>query len=556
MPRSNQLPRRGWLVLPLSKRTPKRSLPPPFLIPTYLQPLPPPSNPNHSNDTRDPNGHLNNSNTRNDSNTQNDSKNQKDKQEDPPPPKSPFTASILEGSTIALLSLLSLALGGYAYNKFYKSLVLSRIESSFIRGAFSSNELVSLGRLTHSSDPKIASEALLREYWIPRPEQQFIDDIVSGKIRGRYFLLVGERGTGKRSLLLDAMRKVGGEGIAMLEAHSDPEVLRLRLGKALDFDYHEDYVGGLFSIRGPRDSSALLDIERALNKMEQVALRLREKRKKPLLLVINNVHLVNEDKEGFGLLEILQQRAEIWSSSDLVTTVFTSDENWTVERLTPRSTGLETVRIADLGREGVVGALGRYRERFFAEKVEERVAEEVYRSVGGRLGFLNQVVKAKDMLEMCRRINRREKVWFLGQCWVFGDGFGEEVVANQEFCAAAMILAREFVRRENPDKPGELPKIPLHEARQIIGRADYTQGLDHINVIHIDPHGMVRPDSVPMMNAFREIVTEEGFEEHLKATLLRMDELESLGRTRELTSREPPTYGAGEIPAQTYCARI
>lgn len=35
---------------------------------------------------------------------------------------------------------------------------------------------------------------------------------------------MGERGTGKRSLLLEGMRKVHGDGIAMLEAHNDLEV--------------------------------------------------------------------------------------------------------------------------------------------------------------------------------------------------------------------------------------------------------------------------------------------------------------------------------------------
>lgn len=73
-----------------------------------------------------------------------------------------------------------------------------------------------------------------REYWVPRAEQPLIDDIVNGKARGLYYLIIGERGTGKRSLLLEAMRKVHGDGIAMLEAHPNEEVFRIRLGKALD----------------------------------------------------------------------------------------------------------------------------------------------------------------------------------------------------------------------------------------------------------------------------------------------------------------------------------
>jgi hypothetical protein len=55
-------------------------------------------------------------------------------------------------------------------------------------------------------------------------------------------------------MLIEAMRKNAGEGVAMFDAHADLEIFRVRLGKALDFEYHEDNIGGLFSIRGPRVS--------------------------------------------------------------------------------------------------------------------------------------------------------------------------------------------------------------------------------------------------------------------------------------------------------------
>jgi hypothetical protein len=114
------------------------------------------------------------------------------------------------------------------------------------------------------------------------------------------------------------------------------------------------------------------------------------------------------------------------------------------------------------------------------------------------------------------------------------------------------------VARQNAlDTPAStLPEIPLHEVRQIITRADFVRPFDHINVIHIDAHGMVRADSVPMQNAFRDICSEEGFEAHLKATLDRLDELESLARTREVAVREPPDRSGGIVPVQTYCAKL
>lgn len=78
------------------------------------------------------------------------------------------------------------------------------------------------------------------DHWIVRDEQSRIDGIVSGKEGGRYYLMIGEKGTGKASMLLEAMRKVNGDGIAVVEAHADLEIFRIRLGKALDFEFHEE----------------------------------------------------------------------------------------------------------------------------------------------------------------------------------------------------------------------------------------------------------------------------------------------------------------------------
>lgn len=350
--------------------------------------------------------------------------------------RSRFGQSVLEGSTVALLSLIGLGLGGYAYNQFYKAMVLRKIENAFSAG-YSSNERVILGRIAYGTHPSMIQEVLEREYWVPRQEQPFIDDIISGKSRGRYYLIIGERGTGKRSLLLNAMRKVHGEGIAMLEAHGDLEVFRVRLGKALDFEFHEDYIGSLFSIRGPRDSTPLLDIERALNKMEKVALDLRKRRGRPLMLIINNIHLFKDDADGQSLLEILQQRAEIWSSNELVTTIFTSDENWTFERMTPHATNMQTVTVRDIPREAVIPALKQYRARFHNEDAPQCILEEVYAKIGGRLIFLTQVAKADDMLEACKNINRKEKTWLLAQCWILGDSMDDDVEDQQKFCVCA-----------------------------------------------------------------------------------------------------------------------
>ena len=108
-----------------------------------------------------------------------------------------------------------------------------------------------------------------------------------------------------------------------------------------------------------------------------------------------------------------------------------------------------------------------------------------------------------------------------------------------------MVLAKALVDKEkemdtsyHPERGHVLPEIPLHEARQIMTRADFIQSYDAINVFTIDSRAMVRADSVPMQVAFREICAIEGFDQHLEDTLERISAIESLGRTRELTIKD------------------
>ena len=48
----------------------------------------------------------------------------------------------------------------------------------------------------------------------------------------------------------------------------------------------------------------------------------------------------------------------------------------------------------------------------------------------------------------------------------------------------------------------------------------------------------VRPDSMLILHAAKEVVQEDGFEDYLNGVRDRIDEIESLHRTRELTVRE------------------
>lgn len=467
----------------------------------------------------------------------------------------PTAWKVFETAATTFASIAILGLAGYSYHLYYKSLVLRKMEKAFTPG----DPMLDL-----AAPPPIDKARLLGEEtesldldddnWILRVEQGKIDEIILGARTGRYYLIVGEKGTGKSTMILDAMRKNQGEGVSMFEAHADLEIVRLRLGKALNYDFHEDYIGSLFSIRGPRDTTALLDIERAFNKVEKIALRRRDmaaqsssgRKAGPLVIVVNCMHLIRDDEDGQDLIELMQQRAEQWAASNLITMVFNSDDYWVYERLKRYATRMEVMPILDLPKPRAIAALARFRAKYFpSEDIDSNVLRQVYDQVGGRTNFLNRVAKARDMLAMCRNIVEAEKTWFLNQCGILGEEMDDDVMDQQKFASAAMVLARALVERSKEldttydEKQGHiLPQIPLYKARQIMTRADFIKQYDHENIFTIDSRAMVRADSVPMMNAFKEICAEEGFDDYLEATLDRISAIESLNRTKELTFKD------------------
>lgn len=349
-----------------------------------------------------------------------------------PPPEPTLLQKMSESAATTLASVLVLALGfagaGYTYHKFYKHLVLKKIRNAFEPG----DPVLELAAIGRGIPPPPDAE-----HWVTRDEQAHIDDVVAGKARGHYLLMMGEKGSGKSSMLLDAMRKSDGDGCSMFEAHADLEIFRLRLGKALDYEYHEDYIGGYFSERGPRESTALLDIERALNKLEKVAIKRRVETGKPLVLVVNQCHLLRDDADGKDLLELLQQRAEQWAAANVVTMIFNSDDYWVYERFKLLATRMEVLPITDLPKPKAIAALRSYRERYFQQVPEPGMLEEVYDRVGGRLSFLNRVARSKDMLETCDQIKDIEKTWLLNQCWILGEEMDDDVMDQQKWAVSS-----------------------------------------------------------------------------------------------------------------------
>lgn len=120
---------------------------------------------------------------------------------------------------------------------------------------------------------------------------------------------------------------------------------------------------------------------------------------------------------------------------------------------------------------------------------------------------------------------------------------------------ALVDKARDMEKTYDPHRGHILPEIPLHEAREIMTRADFIQSYDHENIFTIDSRAMVRADSVPMQRAFQEICEEPNFDKHLEGTLERIGDIESLGRTRELTIKDLWDSGKYQLRLRDYKGR-
>ncbi|KAI8973966.1 hypothetical protein BD414DRAFT_498702 [Trametes punicea] len=461
-----------------------------------------------------------------------------------------------------VIGVIVLFAGGILYMAWYKENVLWKIEKAFAAGYDPALELAqsAVKKPAESSDPS-STERLDWEVDAPwtqhlrRQEQDLIERIIRGQEVGHYFILLGPKGTGKTTMILDAMQAVQAEGVAMCDAHPDLEVFRLRLGKALNYEYNEDTQTGLFQRRDPREGGPALDIERALNKLEKVALKHARRTGKPLILVLNNVHYFNHDDDGRNMLLQFQQRAEAWAASGIMTMVFSSDDFWPFFVMRKNASRMHVVSVYDLSAEDALTATMRMRLNARQKKESPEALREVVKIVGGRLTYLSKATKAPDMVQHARDMLAVEKAWLLSQIGLIPD-CDDDVMDEQKWSSCSWLLLREFVRRHQQElqhRQGavergearkevlddiELPRISYYECRQIMTRPDFMDELDRKNIITIDIHHDVTPDSWLILHAAEEVVGEEGFDELLDGVRGRVDEIESLHRTRELTFKD------------------
>ncbi|KAJ6624312.1 hypothetical protein B0H10DRAFT_2006782 [Mycena sp. CBHHK59/15] len=456
--------------------------------------------------------------------------------------------SLRDAALTTVVGLCLVFVGGIAYVKWYKYNVLNKIEHAFAAGYDPALELA-----TYQAKPLAAGEEPIDELdfdadgpWtqhLRRREQDWIDAIVHGNEAGHYFVLLGPKGSGKGTMIFDSMSVCEADGVAMLDAHPDLEVFRLKLGKAINYEYNEDSQTGLFQRRDPREGGPALDIERAMNKLEKVALKAARQRGKPLVLIINNVHFLKNDDEGRSMLLQLQQRAEAWAASGTSVEQYTDDfwPFYVMRKL--------VMSIYDLDTKEALHAATRMHMSTKRRSISPSIVEEAVSIVGGRLSYLNKVSKSKDMIEMAKHLLSVEKAWLLSQIGLIPD-CDDDVMDEQKWSSCSWLLLREFVKlrkkqeriRDEAIASGQLDKndvdLPLPTIPYIMTRADFLEELDRANIIAIDVHHDVRPDSMLILHASQEVVEEDGFDELLDNVRDRIDEIESLHRTRELTFKD------------------
>ncbi|KAG8739061.1 hypothetical protein FRC10_006218 [Ceratobasidium sp. 414] len=457
-----------------------------------------------------------------------------------------------------LIGITVVFFGGVGYVAWYKANVLNKIEAAFEPGYDPALELAnhpgrggevdedgqSARRSDVGSEIDIDCTTGKRGYpqsgrHMQRKEQEVVDSIMEGKEAGHYYLFLGPKGAGKTTMMIDAMRKVDADGVAICDAHPDLEVFRLRLGKALNYEFHEDSQTGLFQRRDPREGGPRLDIERAMNKLEKVAIRRAIRKGQPLVVVFNNIHLFNNDDEGKLLLQQLQQRAESWAESGIVTMVFSSDDFWPYPVMRQIANRMQAVSVKDLELKDAFCALKKLRRDTVGnDKLEsDEVIAQTAEVAGGRLAYLSRLARSRDIVQHSERLKHGEKAWLLTNIGLIED-CDDDVMDEEEAFEKEMEAHPEKMNPNSPVESLPMPSIPYHECRQIMTRTDFIDGLDHLNIISIDVHHDVRLDSMLTLQAAREVVTEEGFDELLESVRDRIDEIESLHRTRELTFKD------------------
>ena len=119
---------------------------------------------------------------------------------------------------------------------------------------------------------------------------------------------------------------------------------------------------------------------------------------------------------------------------------------------------MELVPVLDLPKDQAMAAFQHYRSKYHGETLSPEILEQVYGKIGGRLGFLNRVARAPDMMHACSTICQAEKTWFLNKCWILGEEMDDDVMDQQKYSVRLLLISSKpflltgLVRRHGPSQ--------------------------------------------------------------------------------------------------------
>lgn len=58
------------------------------------------------------------------------------------------------------------------------------------------------------------------------------------------------------------------------------------------------------------------------------------------------------------------------------------------------------------------------------------------------------MAKSRDMMQACDKICMTGKTWFLSRCGMLGEAMDDDVMDQQKYASAAMVLAKALVEKE------------------------------------------------------------------------------------------------------------
>jgi len=475
----------------------------------------------------------------------------------------------------ASVGVLLLGCGSLAYMSWYKRRVIDKMVQAFDPDFDPVIYLAQQGI-------EVAKVKLTPE----RTECDVVRNIIGGKEAGHYYLILGAKGTGKTTMIIDAMAEIQADGCAYFDAHSDTAITVDRFSEACNFSQNRDYLGNLLGLADQSGMNAFQMLERALHKLEAALIKRKQRSGKPAVIVMNSAHLLR-DEDGEKLLTVFQQRAEKWASAGVATFVFVSQDYSVYDILRRNSNRMDTLTVKDLSRDQAIEVLRGCRKHYFPnqEPLSDDALERVYQIAGGRVNLLNKLARRTDAVKAADQLVEDDMQWLLSKTGIIED-HDDDVMDEQKWATCSWLLFSELSRRhavfesaaadlaeslsadsdESKDeiqgdiveisadptqdmvhKQGEdiLPAVGLTwgEARQVMTRPDYISELDRLNMIHIDRHHRIYADNMALLRAMRRVTETEGFAERLESVMDRVAAIESLGRTRELLWKEQGPKG-------------